>query len=614
MFSKFSKRQRAVAVTILVSTIFLAAILLVLALQMRSQRPYQPGEAIEGLTNELARSLPANYPRVTFVDASREAKIQFQHFSGRRSTQLPEDMGSGAAWGDYDRDGWLDLYVVNQAGPLTLTPAEVQKSPAHGALYHNNSDSTFSEMSAVAGVDFRGWGMAAAWGDYDNDGWPDLFVSAYGKNVLYRNRGDGTFVDVTLRALPESPDGFWAGAAWGDYNRDGYLDLYVCGYVRYEKLDATRMTRQYDVDVPASINPSSFEPERNLLYRNNGDGTFAEVGAAAGVDNPRGRSLSAVWCDFDEDGWPDLYVANDVSDNALFRNLGNGAFKDISHAAWVADYRGAMGIAVGDWDRDRDMDMFITHWIAQENALFDNQRSQFATARSGNPGLKFMDEADRFGLGQIALDYIGWGTSFFDYNNDGQPDLFIANGSTFQDRDQPELLIPMNDLLFWNQGAAGFYDVSAVSGDYFRQKYVGRGAAFGDYDNDGDVDIFVVNNGGPGILLKNEGGNQNNWLKVYLQGRQSNRSAIGARLRLVSGKTVQLAQLGVQSSYCSQNSLIQHFGLGSATRVDSLIIIWPAPGNPRDATSGKPLPGVRQVLTNLPANQLITVVEGSPPQ
>jgi tetratricopeptide (TPR) repeat protein len=443
--------------------------------------------------------------------------------------------------------------------------------------------------------------MGVGWGDYDNDGWLDLVVTAYGENALYHNNGDGTFTERALEAGLGGLGRFWAGASWGDYQRDGYLDLHVAGYVQYDRLAAPRTSSDYDVEEPASINPSAFPPERNLLYRNNGDGTFSEVATKAGVPGRKGRSLEAVWTDFDQDGWPDLYIANDVSDNVLYHNQGDGTFSDISHAARVADYRGAMGIAVGDWDGDSDMDMVVTHWIAQENALYSNRFSEGvgSTEASSSP-LRFRDEADRFGLGQIALDYIGFGTSFFDYDNDGRLDLFVANGSTFQQREDPRLLVSMPDQLFWNRGAdEGFYDVSSVSGEYFQREYGGRGAALGDYDNDGDVDVFIVNNDGPGILLRNDGGNRNRWLEVRLEGRQSNRSAIGARLRLVAGGNIQVREVGSQGSYLSQNSLTEHFGLGAATRADTLEILWPS--------------GSRQVLVDVAADQVLDVVEGEEP-
>ena len=598
MLNTLPRRKRRLVLTVTLGLVFVVAVAAAVWALVPSKQTYRPGEAVEGLTATLARALPEDYPRITFTDATREAGIAFRHFEGRRTSQLPEDMGSGAAWGDYDNDGWMDLFVVNQAGPLTLNPEKQAASAAHHALYHNNGDGSFTEVSAEAGVDGRAWGMAAAWGDADNDGFADLFVSAYGQNTFYHNNGDGSFADRTRAAGLDAPDGFWAGASWGDYNRDGRLDLYVTGYVKYVPLEGRQGSSQYDVEVPPSLNPSSFNPERNLLYRNNGDGTFSEVARKAGVENAQGRSLSAAWADFDDDGWPDLYVANDVSDNVLFRNLGNETFEEISHRALVADYRGAMGIAVGDWDGDADLDMYITHWIAQENALYSNRHADRAPRPAPTPGpLQFMDLADRFGLGQIALDYIGWGTGFFDYDNDGRLDLFVTNGSTFQQEDAPHLLIPMKDQLFWNRDdEAGFYEVSAVSGAFFETAYVGRGAAFADYDNDGDVDVFVVNHDGPGILLRNDAEALNRWLKVALQGQQSNRSAFGARLRVVAGDRVQIRQIGAQSSYCSQHSPLAHFGLGTASAVDTLAVIWPG--------------GHRQTWLDVPANQTLRLVEG----
>jgi hypothetical protein len=384
--------------------------------------------------------------------------------------------------------------------------------------------------------------------------------------------------------------------AVADYDRDGFLDLYVAGYVHYRQLSSEGPTRQYDVEQPAGINPSSFEPLANLLFRNNGNGTFTEVAARAGVANPMGRSLSAVWADFDDDGWPDLYVANDVSDNALYRNQHDGTFTDVSLEARVADYRGAMGLAVGDWDGDEDLDIFITHWLAQENALYSNRATELKARGAYLRPLQFTDEADRYGLGQIALDFVGWGTSFFDYDNDARPDLLVVNGSTLEVKDDPRLLVPMRSLLFWNRGTSdGFFDVSSVSGPYFAEQYVGRGAAFGDYDRDGDVDVFVVNNGGPGILLRNDGGNRNRWLEVGLEGARSNRRGIGARLRLVAGGTVQVREVGAQSSYLSQNSVVEHFGLGALAAADTLEIRWPS--------------GAHQIVLGPASNQILRISE-----
>jgi hypothetical protein len=374
------------------------------------------------------------------------------------------------------------------------------------------------------------------------------------------------------------------------------------------------------------LNPSSYEPERNLLLRNDGDGTFTDVAKRAGVENLTGRSLSAAWADFDGDGWPDLYVANDISDNVMYLNLGNGRFRDISHPAWVADYRGAMGLAVGDWDGDRDMDIFVTHWMAQENGLYSNLlvtpgSAAFAAAggdraeltpvsaspraarrkelSSARPPLRFQDVADLNGVGQIALTYIGWGTSFFDFDNDGQPDLLVVNGSTFQDEMDKTRLVPMRDLLFWNAGALeGFFEVGEVSGEAFRQEHVGRGAACADFDNDGNVDVVIVNHGGPPQLLRNEGNPLHKWLKVRVRGTESNRSGYGVKVEIETEAGAQRQEIGSQPSYLSQNALEAHFGLRTAASVRRVKVWFPS--------------GVVRELNGVAPNQTIVVEERVP--
>jgi hypothetical protein len=420
-------------------------------------------------------------------------------------------------------------------------------------------------------------GMGAAWGDWNDDGLLDLVVSGFGELRLYRNEGGGRFEDATEASGLTPFQGFWSGVSWADYDSDGDLDLYVCGYVqyRYRSEDAVRGTRQYQAVVPYTLNPSSYPPERNLLLRNEGNGTFTDVAESAGVSNPEGRSLAAAWADFDEDGRIDLYVANDVSDNALYRNLGDGRFDDVSHEAWVADYRGAMGIAVGDWDGDGDQDMHVTHWIAQENALYSNLKVAFGNENSSD-GLRFMDVADMVGLGQIALDYVGWGTFFFDYDNDGRPDLFAANGSTFQEEATPKVLVPMTSFLFWNAGPErGFFDVAPGSGEAFLVPRVSRGAAFADYDADGDLDVVVVNHGEGALLLRNDGGNRGSWLDVAVRSRGKNRFGVGARVTARAGERSQTILIGAQPSYLSQSPYEAHFGLGTAERVDEVEVLFP---------------------------------------
>lgn len=595
MIDHLPKRKRQVLVTATLSVGFVAASLLAVLVASRPQTAYTPGEQSEGITSNLERKLPSTYVPVHFTEVTSEAGIDFRHFDGKRSSQLPEDMGSGAAWGDFNGDGWPDLFVANVAGPLDAPPETMQRSPSSSRLYRNNQDGTFTDVSMAAGVDFRGWANGAAWGDIENDGDVDLVVSAYGELLLYLNTGDGTFRDATQEFGLSGLIGFWTGVSWADFDRDGWIDLYVTGYVRYERSEHGARSLQYDVENPTSINPSSFPPERNLLFRNLRGQQFEEIGLKSGVSNPEGRSLSGAWFDADEDGWVDIYVANDVSDNVLYRNRGDGTFEDISHSARVADYRGAMGIAVGDWDGDTDQDLVVTHWIAQENALYVNRLTQDRAAGRFS-SVRFVDEADRFGLGQISLDFVGWATSLFDYDNDGRLDLFIANGSTLQDRADPSRLVPMPAQLFWNAGPKeGFFDASSVSGTYFSREYVGRGAAVADYDRDGDLDIFVVHHGQGASLLRNETNGRSAWLAVTMEGTTSNRQGLGAQIRVVAGDLVQVRQVGSQSSYLSQNDVTQHFGLADETIVDSVIVRWPS--------------GAYQVEANIPASQHVRLVE-----
>jgi hypothetical protein len=591
-----SRRRKLIVKYVLVTlSLLIGASAAVLILRHRA-KPYSPGEQVEGITSELERAVPAGYPAVQFKNVAQQAGINFQHFYGKRSTQLPEDMGSGAAWGDYDGDGNLDLYLCNIAAPLTATPEQVAASPASNRLYHNNGNGTFTDVTEQAGVGFKGTGMGAAWADYDNDGWLDLVITSYDRIVLYHNRGDGTFEDVTAKAGLAKFRGFWTGASWTDYDKDGNADLYICGYVKYDyKPEYTgKASRQFTELVPFTLNPSSYTPERNLLFHNNGDGTFTEVAKKAGVNNPEGRSLSAAWADFDGDGWPDLYVANDISESKMFLNQHNGTFKDVSHSAWVDEYRGSMGLAIGDWDRDGDLDIFITHWIAQQFALFSNLRYTKGAAAPGR--LRFQDVADMVGVGQLTLSYIGWGTSFFDFDNDGQLDLLAVTGSTFQDEKDPSRLVPMKNLLFWQKNPDdGFFEVGKVSGAVFSEPHVGRGAAFADYDNDGAVDVLIMNHGERPSLLHNEGGSKNHWLKVRLHCTKSNRSGFGTKVFIETESGRQYQEIGSQPSYLSGNALEAHFGLGSAREAKSLKVVFPS--------------GVVREQAHVPANQILVVSE-----
>jgi hypothetical protein len=401
---------------------------------------------------DAGRNLPPGAPEPRFTDVTKTAGLaSFRQFQSARTSQLPEDMGSGVAWGDFDNDGWDDLFVVSGGGPLGVPASQLAPS----VLYRNLGDGRFEKVEDFP--DLRIHGMGAAWGDYNNDGWLDLVVTGYDTIILFRNDHGHLVRD---RSFP-SRKGFWAGASWGDYNRDGYLALYVCGYVKYKpgEGDASASSTQFGLEVPYTLNPASYEPERNLLFRNNGNGTFTEVAQELGVANPEGRSLSALWHDFDGDGWPDLYVANDISENKLYLNY-HGTFVDAGRGAWVEEYRGSMGLAAGDFDRDGDDDFFISHWIAQGFALYQSLLSEQKGMANGSE-LHFTDVAANLGIGQPSLQVIGWGTSFVDFDSDGWPDLMVANGSTFEQKEtSPRRLTPMPSFLFWNAQGSFFYDLA----------------------------------------------------------------------------------------------------------------------------------------------------------
>lgn len=600
MFMNLPRRKRRILYVTLLMILIGGLSVLYIGESGKKQKKYIPGEAVKGLTSELDRGLPGDVPKIKFTNVADSSGIHFHHFGGTRTSQIPEDMGSGAAWGDYDNDGWEDLFVVNMAGTVDMNQQELNKSHSYSRLYHNNGDGTFTETTAKSGINHHALGMAAAWADFNDDGWLDLVITSYKSISLYKNNGDGTFKNVTRQAGLSGYKGFWTDAAWGDYNRDGYPDLYITGYVHYVSLPGNKSDIQGE--DPASINPSSFDPVPNLFFINKRDGTFAEMAKSTGISNPNGRSLSAAWCDFDDDGWVDLYVANDVSDNVFYRNRGDGTFEEMSHSARIADYRGAMGLATGDWNGDTSTDLFITHWIAEENGLYTNQSKRRNAHKSGGfSRLQFSDQSERAGLGQVSLDFVGWGTSFIDLDNDGRLDLFVDNGSTQQKEQAPRELKGMEDLVFWNGGKKrGFYNISKAAGPYFKKKLVGRGAAFADYDHDGDMDVFIVNYNGRGVLLRNDTKVENHWLELVLRENEKNKFALGAKVKIITGKKVQVRKVNAQGSYLSQNALAQHIGLGKFATVDSLEIFWPD--------------GDRQVETNIKGDRRIIIRETNSPE
>jgi tetratricopeptide (TPR) repeat protein len=560
----------------------------------RRAATYLPGEDNPEITRRLARGLPEDAPEPRLTDVTQSAGLgAFRSFAGERTSQLPEDMGSGLAWGDLDNDGDDDLFLVSAGGPV----GSAASNRGASELYENLGDGTFRKVEEFP--DTRIIGMGAAWGDYNADGWEDLVVTGYRSLTLYRNREGRLEPDPRFPAL----DGYWSGASWGDYDNDRDLDLYVCAYVDYvEDPDGRAKTsQQYGKAVPYTLNPASYPPGRNLLLRNDGNGSFTEVAGELGVTSDKGRSLSALWHDLDGDGWLDLYVANDISDNVLFLNRG-GTFEEVSHSAWVADYRGAMGLASADWNRDGDDDLFVTHWVAQENALYDSLLKS-ATAEPGGetgapPALRFVDVTDQRGLGQVSLRLVGWGTEFVDLDGDGWLDLVVANGSTFETDGEPRVLKPQLSFLFWNARGEYFHDLAPLN-EALSRPHVRRGLGVSDYDGDGDMDLAWIHWGEGVQLLRNEM-QTGNWIKIRLRGGlgpEGHPVGFGDGATVVAwvGDTPLRRTVG-GPSYLSQSSRVVHLGLGDATGIDRLEVLWPGGG--------------RQSLGALEAGSVWEVTEG----
>lgn len=543
---------------------------------------------------------PKKILAVDFVDVTEEAGIDFRHSNGIRTSMLPEDMGSGAGFADIDNDGDLDLYIVNIPG-IYITDPSTLPSKSKNVLYQNDGNGGFTDITNSAGVGDTGYGMGCVFADYNGDGFIDLYVTNFGTNVLYQNNGDSTFTNVTKNAGVDCP--LWStGACFADIDNDNDLDLYVCNYVDFDLVkfeDKKEESIQSGKLVPNALNPTVFEPQDNVLYRNNGDGTFTDITSKAGVAATGGRSMQAIFSDFDGDDDVDLYVANDTSDNHVYRNDGDGTFTDVSADSWAADFRGSMGLAAGDYDVDGDIDLFISHWIDQEYVIYRNLLKEENTSlNSSSQGIRFVDESYSAMLAEVTLKEIGWGTSLFDYDNDGDLDIFVANGSTFQRLDQPEVLIPQPNQLFRNEGDSTFTDISKNSGINILPTRVSRGTAFGDYDNDGDIDIFIVNNYAKARLLRNntiESKNSNNWLQIKLNGMKKNRNAIGTKILLKTANTNQIREIYAGESYMSSNTFIAHFGLGKSTKVDSIQVTW---------TNGKTLS-----LNDININQQIEITQ-----
>lgn len=501
---------------------------------------------------------------VVFTDVTEPAGIRFTHNTGAFGAKyMPETFGAGALWLDVDGDGWQDLLLVNG----TAWP-ERDDAATHAALYRNDRDGTFTDITRGSGLDVPLYGLGGAAADFDNDGHVDVYLTVLGPNRLFRGAGDGTFTDVTGTAGVGDP-GFSTAALWFDYDKDGHLDLFVGNYVHWSP--ETDLFCSLTGDTKSYCTPESYQGQSGTLYRNRGDSTFEDVTTAAGLRAPSAKALGAVMLDFNDDGWMDLFVANDTQPDQLFENRGDGTFEDIGVLAGVAFSdagvaRAGMGVDAADYDRSGRADLVIGHFSTEMMALYHNE---------GN-GL-FIDEGPRSAIGRSTLLTLTFGCFFFDFDLDGWPDIFAANGHVADDveRVQARITYAQPPQLFRNLGGGRFEEVTAPD-TALGAPQVGRGAAYADFDGDGDLDVVVTANGGAPRLLRNDGGDDNHVLRIRTMGTTSNRDGIGARIDVTAGGATRWQVVRTGSSYLSQSELPVTFGLGDGTRVDALEVTWPS--------------------------------------
>ena len=519
-----------------------------------------------------------------FIDATDAAGIALVNTSGSSQRYIVEGMMGGSAFFDYDNDGDVDLYIANGS---SFDGFEEGAHPRN-ALYRNDGTGLFQDVTNAAAVGDTSWSMGCAVSDYDNDGDADLYVSNYGRNTLYRNEGAERFVDVT-DAAGVGDDRWGTGAVFGDYDRDGDVDLFVANYVDFS-LDYESPIPCLWKNVNVYCGPVGLLPAADVLYRNNGDGSFSDVTAEAGLAEEKFYGMSALWGDYDGDGWIDLFVADDSTPNKLYHNERDGTFVESALIAGVAYSgegveQGCMGAALGDYNGNGRPDIFVTNFADEANALYDNEGGGF-----------FTDVAFSSGIGRADRRLVAWGTGFFDGDNDGDLDLFVANGHTYPEADMPLLDSSYEQInsLFENSGGQ-FVEVTDSAGPGLAVRGVSRGASFADYDADGDVDIFVLNLNALPTLLRNDSKQKHHYLQVKLVGRESNRDGIGARVQVEADGRIQYAEVQSGGSYLSHSDMSLHFGLSDRDRADRLIVDWPS--------------GRRQEIVDIEADQLLTVYE-----
>jgi len=546
-------------------------------------------DQVASVTPTPTPEVPRPAGAIEFADVTAAAGIRFKHNNGAAGKKyLPETMGPGGAFLDYDNDGWQDILLIN-----SMNWPEKKGAKSFPALYHNNQDGTFTDVTRAAGISVEMYGLGCAVADYDNDGLVDIYITAVGPNKLFRNLGGGKFADVTSKAGVGDP-GFSTSAAWFDYDKDGKLDLFVANYVEWSIETDVECT--LDGTNKSYCTPQKYKGQSSTLYRNRGNGTFENATQRAGLNDPTSKALGVALLDYNGDGNMDLFVANDTEPNKLYKNNGNGTFTDEALTAGVAfseagTPRAGMGVDAGDYDGSGKPGIVIGNFTSESMALYRNE---------GN-GL-FTDEARGSGIGGMSEQSLTFATFFFDYDLDGLLDILAVNGHVSDDiqKVQPKVRYAQAPHLFRNRGKKKFEEVTGKVGRTLNRAIVGRGAAYGDYDNDGDLDLLVLANNGPARLYRNDNANQNDLLRIKTVGNQSNRDGIGTKVTLKSGNNLKLWNVvRTGSSYCSQSELPLTFGLGKpegAEKMVNLEIVWPS--------------GRKDTINGVKANQSIVVQEG----